>query len=122
MAAAFGGLLKRHRLGLGKSLRQFCLEHGFDAGNFSRMERGLLPPPQSHDIVGRYAQALDIEEGTDDWLEFFDTAAAERGVIPPDLLSDEQVVEKLPVLFRTMRAKPIDAELLDKLVETLKRN
>lgn len=122
MTNKFGQLLKRHRLAAGKTLREFCLEHGFDPGNYSRMERGLFPPPQSHELLERYANALGIQPATDDWLEFFDTAAIERGQIPTDLMSDAEVVRKLPVLFRTMRARQVSPDKLDELIEKIRRS
>lgn len=122
MATKFGTLLKKHRLASGKTLREFCLEHGIDPGNYSRLERGLFPPPQSHELIGKYAHALGLASGSDDWLEFFDTAAVDRGQIPADLMSDADVVEKLPVLFRTMRAKQVSGDNLDDLVDKIRRS
>ncbi len=111
----FGELVKKHRLAAGKTLRVFCLTHHFDPGNLSRIERGIASPPQGHELLERYAAALGLPRGSDDWLELFDAAAAERGQIPADLMSDEEVVEKLPVLFRTLRARQISAQKLDEL-------
>ena len=122
MSKKFGALLKKLRLEKGQTLREFCLERGFDPGNFSRLERGLFPPPQSHELLEKYAVALGLTPGSDDWLEFFDVAAAERGEIPPDLMSDAEVVDKLPVLFRTMRAKQVSGDGLDDLVERIRRS
>ena len=122
MSTKFGALLKRHRLARGQTLREFCLEHGIDPGNYSRLERGLFPPPQSHELMEKYARALGLEPGSDDWLELFDVAAAERGQIPADLMSDTDVVEKLPVLFRTMRAKQVSSDNLDDLVDKIRRS
>jgi hypothetical protein len=86
------------------------------------LERGLFPPPQSHELLEKYAHALGLRRGTDEWLEFFDTAAVERGQIPPDLMSDADVVAKLPVLFRTMRAKQVSSDKLDDLVDKIRRS
>lgn len=117
----FGALLKRLRLARGFTLREFCQKNALDPGNYSRLERGLFPPPQSNEAIEKYAVALGLERGTDDWVELFDVAAAERGVIPSDLLSDQEVVEKLPVLFRTLRATRVDPDQLDELVERVRR-
>lgn len=117
----FGALLKRLRIQRGFTLREFCNRHAFDPGNYSRLERGVFTPPRDRERLERYARALGLSPGDDDWLEFFDTAAASRGEIPEDLLSDEEVVEKLPVLFRTLRAKPVSPETLDDLVERIRR-
>lgn len=119
---AFSKLLRRLRTEHGATLREFCLQHGFDPGNYSRLERGLYPPPESRDCLEKYATALELVPGSDAWLEFFDVAAAERGRIPDDLMSDAKVVEKLPVLFRTMRGTPLSSEQLDQLVEKVRRS
>lgn len=115
----FGELFRRKRLALGLSLRQFCLQHGLDPGNISKLERGRLAPPQ-HDKLEEYARRLGIPEGSDDWYRFFDLAAAEAGRIPRDIMSDEEVVGKLPLLFRTLRGEKIPDEQLDELVRKLK--
>ena len=44
---AFGEFFKVKRQALGLTLREFCLKHKLDPGNLSRMERGLLAPPQN---------------------------------------------------------------------------
>lgn len=115
----FGEFFKNKRMGLGKTLRQFCLENSIDPGNLSKLERGILPPPQ-HDKLIEYANLLNIKKGTDDWYRFFDLAASENGKIPDDILSDEEVVRELPVLFRTLRGEKITDEQLDKLVRKIK--
>ena len=118
---AFGALLKRLRLNRGVTLREFCNRHGFDPGNYSRLERGVFNPPHDRQKLEQYARALGLSPGDDDWLDFFDTAAASRGEIPQDLLSDEEVVKKLPLLFRTLRATQVSPDKLDELVDRIRR-
>ena len=115
----FGQFFRQKRLALGLSLRQFCLQHGLDPGNLSKLERGRLAPPQ-HDKLEEYARRLGIPEGSDDWVRFFDLAAAEAGRIPRDILSDAQAVAKLPLLFRALRGEPIPDEQLDDLLKKVK--
>lgn len=104
------------------SLREFCQAHGFDAGNLSKLERGRLAVPQSREVLERYAHALGIQDGSNDWYEFFDLAAAEAGRIPEDLLSDTEVAKKLPVLFRALRdEQSSDEEKLRDLIEIIRR-
>jgi len=122
MPTKFGALLKKRRLEKGQTLREFCLEHGFDPSNYSRMERGLFPPPQSRELLEKYAAALGLKPGTDGWMELFDIAAAQRGEVPADLMSNAEVVDKLPVLFRTMRGKQVSPEMLDELVEKIRKS
>ena len=120
MSKRFGALVKQYRQHLGVTLREFCLKNGFDAGNFSRLERGMYPPPERRDILENYANALSLTPGSDGWTEFFDVASAERGAIPEDLMSDEALVEKLPVFFRTLRTTQVDPESLDRLIDQIR--
>ncbi|MGD0626084.1 MAG: helix-turn-helix transcriptional regulator [Thermodesulfobacteriota bacterium] len=114
----FRKMRERHRL----SLRRFCVENNVDPGNISKLERGLLPPPQSREKLEEYAAYLQIKEGSDDWYEFFDLASAQSGKIPQDLLNDEDLVKKLPLVFRTIRGQKISAEKLDELAEVIKKS
>ena len=115
----FGELFKRLRLDTGATLREFCLKNSLDPGNLSRLERGVVPPPQNHDKLEEYAKFLGLKKGSDDWYQFFDLAAAESGKFPKDVLSDDQVVAKLPVLFRTLRGQKVTDEELDQLVRQI---
>ena len=117
----FGQLFKEMRLRTGVSLRQFCLDHSLDPGNISKMERGLASPPQSREKLEEYAQYLGIEKDSDDWYNFFDCAAASTGRIPPDVMSDEELVKKLPVVFRTLRGQKLPIEKLGDLAELIRR-
>ena len=120
---SFGELFKTlRRERAGQSLREFCAEHGFDPGNLSKLERGKLPPPRSRDILERYASALGLEEGSDDWYRFFDLAAASRGEIPEDLLENRELASRLPALFRTLRGERVDGERLERLIDVLRES
>ncbi len=116
----FGQLFKAFRIRSGQTLRGFCNEHGFDPGNTSRLERGLVGPPESNKKLEELANAIRLRPGSGEWQEFFDVAAAERGRIPSDLLSDDELVAKLPVVFRTIRGAKTDRDVLDELVEKLR--
>jgi len=115
----FGAFFKQKRLEQGVSLRQFCLKHDLDPGNISKLERGRLSPPQ-HDRLEEYARLLSIPEGSDEWYRFFDLAAAEAGRIPQDILSDKEVAEKLPILFRALRGEGIQDDKVDDLVRKVR--
>lgn len=116
----FGEFFKKMRGEMRVSLRQFCSQNGLDAGNISKMERGLMPPPQGHEKLKEYAPMLGIKEGTDDWYTFFDLAAAETGKIPTEVLNKEDIVNQLPVLFRTLRGQKVSDEQLDQLIHLIK--
>jgi len=117
----FGNYFKGLRIKRRMTLRRFCEEFGFDPGNISKLERGLLPPPQSRGKLEQYAQALGLKKGTSAWYEFFDLAAASRGQIPQEILKDDKLVAKLPVLFRTLRGERVPEEKLNELVEIIRK-
>ena len=94
------------------ALREFCRLAQADPSNISRMERGTVPPPQDEGILARYAGALGVSRGSDDWYRLVDLAAAERGVLPRDIARDAELVGKLPLVFRALRGdSPTEDEL-----------
>jgi len=117
----FGELLREKRLSCGLSLRAFCAEFGFDPGNLSKVERGLLPPPTGEKL-DEIAGALGLEAGSDDWYDFYDVASTDRGLIPVHLLDDDELVRKLPIVFRSLREGKLNADELDKLIEIVRRS
>jgi transcriptional regulator with XRE-family HTH domain len=117
----FGNFFKQRRRELGVTLREFCRINGFDPGNISKLERGLLPPPSAKEKRLQYANALGIREGTDDWLTFCDLATTSAGKIPQDIASDKEVMNALPVLFRTIRRRSLDEKDLRKLIDSIRR-
>lgn len=117
---AFGAFFKAKRQALGLTLREFCLKHKFDPGNMSRMERGLLAPPQDREVLEKYAKALVLKSGSDDWYTFFDLAAAAKGRFPDELLENQEVVAKLPLVFKALRGKRLTERKLDELVRTIR--
>jgi transcriptional regulator with XRE-family HTH domain len=121
MGTLFGDYFRKKRLIAGKTLRQFCLNNGLDPGNISKIERGILPPPQSREKLSHYAKCLGIVEGSDEWLEFFDIARIDAGRIPEDLLSDKNIVAKLPLVFRTIKGQKLTGEQLEKFARELEK-
>ena len=119
-SSLFGEFFKKKRMEMGKTLRQFCLENSLDPGNISKIERGILPPPQTSKLE-HYAKCLKIKKGSDDWYEFFDLAHASAGRIPEEILSDEEVLSKLPLVFRTLRGQKLNREQLNKLAKEIKK-
>ena len=116
----FGAFFKQLRQQRSLTLRRFCAENGLDPGNISKLERGKASPPR-HEILEKYAGCLGIKEDGSDWIQFFDLAAACSGKIPPDLMSDEELVSKLPLVFRTLRGEKVSEDQLEKLVESVRR-
>jgi len=120
--ARFGGFFKAKRIELDLTLRKFASINKLDPGNLSKIERGVLPPPQSREKLEEYAKFLNLKPGTDDWYTFFDLAAAESGRIPEELLSNSEILDSLPLFFRTMRGQKVSDENLEKLIQLIKKH
>ena len=67
-------------------------------------------------VLARIASALELKKGAREYESLMDLAAAAKGRVPQDLLSDEEVAARLPILFRTLRSKPLSGEQLEKLI------
>ena len=116
----FGELFKSFRIRLGITLREFCLRNHLDAGNISRIERGLASPPQTEEGLKKFALALNLKEGTSDWRQFMDVGFANNGKIPDDIMSDSKLVDKLPIFFRAIRNKLPKDEQLNALLKKIR--
>ncbi len=119
--ALFGQYFKKMRQEKGLTLRKFCLKYGKDPGNISKLERGVMPPPRSREILEEYASYLGIKEGTDEWYTYFDLTAGCSGNIPHYGMSDESLVEKLPLVFRTLRGEKVPKDKLKDLAELIRK-
>lgn len=118
----FGEFVKVKRLSLNYTLRAFCKKFKHDAGNWSKMERGVIPPPQKEEVLKRYGENLSIKYGSDEWYTFSDLANADNGIIPVDILEDEALTSSLPLFFRTVRGTKPDKNDLEKLINLIKRS
>lgn len=117
---SFGNFFKERRLRNGEGLREFCVQHGYDPGNISKLERGLLPPPDARAKLEQYATDLRLKEGSPEWYEFFDLAAAGAGTMPAYMTAEQEVVARLPLLFRTIRNHGLDGKHMDALIEKIR--
>lgn len=117
---SFGQFIKDKRITLGLSLRAFCEKQPCDPGNHSKLERGILNPPDDEAFMEKLAAALHIERGTSDWFEFHTLANVARQQIPKVLMDDAEVVNKLPVLFRTLQGEPLPEEKMNELIDFIR--
>src|ERR1700722_16553909 len=72
----FGTFFRASRKHLALTQREFFRRTGLDMGNVSRLERGLVPPPQTQDTLESYAKALNLKPNTKEKDEFFKLAIA----------------------------------------------
>lgn len=109
MNPSFANFIREKRISAGLTLREFCRTTGIDASNWSKIERGLHTPPQSKKVLDGIAGTLKINQDSEDYKELLDLAAL--SAIPEGLIESE-ILEQLPVFFRTVRGeKPSEKEL-----------
>ena len=120
MEQTFGALLRRLRIDRRMSLRSFSQAAGLDPANCSKLERGLLPPPRDEERLAALATALDLRATSSESRELRRLAALDRGEVPQAVLGDRRLLDKLPALFRTLEGDPVDDEVLDDLIATLR--
>lgn len=119
MSTSFGELLKNLRIARRLTLRQCAVEIGWDASNWSKMERGVNPAPKDEVQTGHMADFFELKDKTRG--EFLDLASISRREIPRDMASDATVIAALPVFFRAVRGKELTEESLKSFMEDLRR-
>ena len=117
----FGQFIKEKRIFVGLSLREFCKRLEEDASNWSKVERGILSPPQDPEKLKKIANVINIKAGSEDWKKLNDYANVDAGKIPDYLMTDEDVLKALPVFFRTIGSVKPTPEELAKLVESIRK-
>ena len=118
----FGNMLRERRKVLRLGLREFALRAEVDAGNLSKIERGKLNPPQTRDVLDRICFALEHDPSSQEAEILRDKAAAENGRLPEEIIADDEILSRMPVLLRTVHNKQLSAEQLDRLIEMIKES
>ena len=118
----FGEFFEQLRAKRKMTLREFCEKNDFDPGNISKLERGILKAPQSHEKLCEYAQVLGIKKGSADWTNFFDLAVASHKNLEIKNVRDEAALAKLPVLFRALDRADLQEADLERLIEFLQKS
>ena len=106
-------LSRKRRIARDITLRKFCQAIEWDASNWSKIERGLLSP-QDEEKLGRIAEVIGIERGSEEWQAMKDLARLGAQMLPDDIAADRRIVNALPLFFRTVRSDKPTAEELDK--------
>lgn len=118
----FGDLLKGLRINKELTLRQTCRLANYDPSNWSKIERGILPPPSDEKTLKNWAKILGIAGNKKQIQEFIDDAKIAQGSIPQDILSQDILVERLPAFFRTLRNKKPTKKEIDRLIKLIARS
>jgi len=115
----FGEFFRQKRVNSGFTLRSFCERFGLDPAYISRIETEILPPPQDKDKLVALAKALGINEGSIEWVDFFDLAYLAKGKVPEDIMANQKSIKYLPLLFRTARGQRLSKKKLQELVNLI---
>jgi transcriptional regulator with XRE-family HTH domain len=119
--ATFSEKIKQLRIEKRLTLRDFCSKVGLDASNWSKVERGINPPPGDLDTLERIGQFLDLQK--EQKTDLFDLAATARKELPVDLADDAILLEALPAFFRAARGHQLTPEKIQEFAqEVLKLN
>jgi transcriptional regulator with XRE-family HTH domain len=106
----FSNTVKSLRLEKRLTLRDFCEQAGLNASNWSKVERGVNPPPGDVETLERLADFFGLTGAKK--LSFMDEAALQRREIPADVADNLVLQRALPAFFRAARGHELsEAEL-----------
>jgi hypothetical protein len=115
----FSDIFKRYRVKKNPGLTSWCREHSLDQGNHSKLERGIMPPPQNFARLHEYIEIFEIEEFSDDWHNFLNLALIENLKLPLEHKPDRNLAYLISIFFTHLQGFPLkdsDKELLRNFV------
>ena len=115
----FTDTVKSLRLKKRLTLRDFCQQVGVDPSNWSKVERGVNPPPGDVGLLERLADFFGLSGAAK--LEFLDEAALQRREIPPDVADNAILQKALPAFFRAARGHELTEAELNTLAEDIRK-
>lgn len=97
----FGEFVKSKRIESRMTLREFCRQfQETDPSNWSKVERGVMPPPDTWFFFERLSKLLKLSD--EETAHAKDLAEISRGKLPADLQTPE-ILAKLPLIFMALR-------------------
>lgn len=115
----FGEYVRNLRLERRITLREFCRTAELDPSNWSKIERGRHQPPKTREVLNSIAEALGLGRDSEEFLTLTELAAISH--IPTELV-DSDVVNRLPIFFRTIRGEKPTREELEEIIKTLRES
>lgn len=116
----FGRTLKELRIKKELSLRDVCKETGYDPSNWSKIERGIISPPADEKVLIKWAKILGLS--AKEIRKFMDDAQVAQGIIPQDILSDNEALKLMPAFFRTLRNEKPTEDEINNLIKLIKNS
>jgi transcriptional regulator with XRE-family HTH domain len=114
----FSTIVKDLRIAERLTLREFCQRLGLDPSNWSKVERGINPPPSDVNALETLAQFFRLTGERKQ--AFFDEAAISRNELPKDLAEDVLFTQALPAFFRAYRDHKLTDDQLLNLAEDIR--
>ncbi len=115
----FAEYIKALRIAHRLTLREFCAKLGLDPSNWSKVERGINPPPGDNGPLEKIASFFSLEGAKRN--ELFDEAALSRREIPADLTQNADFLRLAPAFFRNARGDKLSDEEMRQFIEELKK-
>ena len=115
----FSETVKSLRLQKRLTLRDFCQQVGLDPSNWSKVERGVNPPPSDVGLLERLADFFGLAGA--EKLAFLDAAALQRREIPLDVADNTILQKALPAFFRAARGHELTEAELKSLAEDIRK-
>jgi transcriptional regulator with XRE-family HTH domain len=115
----FGEVLRELRIKSGYGLREFAKKIGMQPSNLSFVENGRVPAPQKAKILEMMARTLNLEEGSAEWVLFFNSAT-KHGHLPHDVRKNKDLTELIPLLCRAITESKFTKEQIHQLIKKIK--
>ena len=115
----FNETIKSLRIQKKLTLRDFCAQNGLDPSNWSKVERGVNPPPGDITLLERLADFFGLAGAKK--LSLMDEAALQRREIPADVADHAILQRALPAFFRAARGHELSEKELESLAEDIKK-
>ncbi|MEI7732386.1 MAG: helix-turn-helix transcriptional regulator [Verrucomicrobiota bacterium] len=115
----FNETVKALRIQKRLTLRDFCEKVRVDPSNWSKVERGVNPPPGDIVFLERLAEFFGLAGAKK--ADFMDEAALQRRELPPDLADNVILQRALPAFFRAVRGHELNEQEINNLAEDIRR-
>lgn len=115
----FNETVKSLRIDKRLTLRDFCEQAGLDPSNWSKVERGINPPPGDIELLERLAGFFGLDGARK--LAFMDEAALQRREIPADVADNEILQKALPAFFRAARGHELTESELQAFADDIRK-
>ena len=113
----FGQKLRKLREEKGITQQLLATKLGYVTNSYiADAEKGKFIPSKKK--LKKIAKVLNFGENTENWYTLMDLAAITH--IPKELLSNQSIVDKLPVFFRTLRGQKPTRDELEELIKLIK--